>query len=335
MKVGILTRNTYRNNGLDTFEQNICPWLLSSFTETQKITAKDNVRNWYPFSNTIEKIKQGRRLTQKTQGKDFDKIFVPNQELMTPNPNKTKTEIIPYIHDIFTGTTYYPNQTNLLEEQLRHLTGTKYLQNIHKCNTVITASKTTAKTLKRRTGYQGNTKTIYQGIDDKHRLTSHNKKRNIDLLYIGNATHGRKNPELVKHSIEKATEKGLSTAYINHTELDLEVEQEYVNVSNLKLARICGDSRFLLHASHLEGFGRCPVEAQRYGCIPIAQDTPINHEILGPENQSWLKAETSKDILRLANSGYRKQMRKSARENSQRFRWSQTRRQIAETLDLK
>ncbi len=335
MRIGIITRPNYRNTGIETFEQNLCPWLTDNLQNAERVD--HHVREWYPLSITIEKLSYGWRMKKKAE--KHDRVFIPAQERVLFNPESVEAEVIPYIHDILPVTTMYKKYCNdSLKKRLSGYLSTtmavRYMKFIANCQHVITGSEHVAQELRERTAFNGETSVIYQGVDDKP-VPRINREKDIDLVYIGDVELERKNPEFIHRAMKLAQENGFTTAAVNFTETGLPVDEEWVDIDDKGVSRVLNRSRFYLHPSLQEGFGRGPVEAQRHGAIPLALDIPINHEILGEAGESWVCIEEPEDVIPHLDVGVTEGRREKCRENAERFKWSKTRRQIAEVLGLK
>lgn len=326
-KIGVLAQKNYINNGLQTFESKIVPWLLQH-QEFQPIYYK--VRNNYPLSRTIQTIKIKRKIKQKDE--NFDKIFIPAQNRLRFNPNTINAEIIPYIHDIIPYTAYYRQERKRMLRPIfdaaKNKLNAEYLPNLAKVDKAFSASEVTETDLKTRTSFSGTSEVVYQGVDEMPEKTP--DTRDIDVLYVGELFE-RKNPETVRKSMQLLVDKGFKVASVNFQEIDLP-GKTFVDVSNDKLAELYSRTRFILHLSRMEGFGRTPVEAQRYGCIPVALDIPINNEILGEKDKAWKSCATVQEAVDTVEKGVDDSARSYAKENSERFKWENTRRKIKQRL---
>jgi len=315
MKIAVIGRKSYRNTGIEKFQSQIIPELVKD-ESFEKVEYKFSRK--YPFSITLSRLKLGRKI--KSIADDYDKVFIPSQDLVSFNPESVDAEIIPYIHDILPITTNFSGW--VATPLAKHYTG-----NIEKLDKVITATETTKKDLSFRTRFNGDAEIIHQGIDFSDH--SFDKDRDIDLLYVGSLID-RKNPEFIERVFEKAVEKGLTVASVNFEENDLPGES-FVDVTDRKLAEIYSRSRFYLHGSKAEGFGRTPVEAQFHGCIPLAFDLPINKEVLGGEGVHWISIDSEEDVFNTVNSSISINRNKVAR-NAERFNWNETVESIKEVV---
>lgn len=307
MKIAIIGRKNYRNTGIEKFQSKIIPELTKD-ERFEKVEYKFSSK--YPFSITLSRLKFGRKI--KSIADDYDKVFIPSQDLVSFNPKSVDAEIIPYIHDILPVTTNFSGW--VATPLAKH-----YAMNIEKLDKVITATETTKNELRFRTRFKGDSKVVHQGIEFSDH--SFEKERDIDLLYVGSLID-RKNPEFIKNVFKKAVEKGFTVASVNFEENNLP-GKNFVNISDRKLAEIYSRSRFYLHGSKAEGFGRTPVEAQFNGCIPLAFDIPINKEVLGEEGKHWISIDSEKDVFNAINSNISID-RDKVESNAERFNWDQT-----------
>jgi len=330
MKIGVLTQEKYLRNGLQTFEANLIPELLE---DERFEPIFHTVNNDYPLSRTFQTLKLRRKIKKK--GEEYDKIFIPAQNRLRFDPREVEAEIIPYVHDILPHTTdYSTGKTRFLRPMIdaaMNFLDAQYLPHLSHINTAITASNFSRNDLVQRTSFSGRTYTVYQGVDDMPDLSVNDKQfqegRDIDLLYVG-IDLPRKNPQLLRSALEKAEEEGYTVATVNFEETDFPGET-YTNISDKKLAELYQRSRYYLHPSHIEGFGRGPVEAQRYGCIPLAQDNSINNEILG---SCFLTISGPSDVLYHLKSQVHPRDRTLAYQHARKYRWDKTVREVKEVL---
>ena len=308
--IGIVGRKQYRNTGVETFQKQVIP-NLSQHEGFEKIDYRFSTK--YPFSITVSRLRFGRRLSDL--GDDYSKIFIPSQDLVSCDPEKVDAEIIPYVHDILPVTTNFSGW--VATPLAKH-----YTQNLEQLDQVICASKHTARELRHRTRFTGKTQVIYQGIEP---VETDNVERDIDLLYVGSLIP-RKNPDLVRESIRLAEKQGYNCAAVNFEPLDLPC-QTYTNVTNKELFQLYRRSRYYIHPSKAEGFGRTPVEAQSQGCVPLALPLPINEEVLG---DGFIEVESKNDVVQQLSR--KTDLRENARSNAERFDWSETRQQLYEML---
>jgi len=333
--IAVLAQPEYLKNGLQTFEKNVNKYLLErkGFHPIYHNYRGESKKS-YPFSRTVALYKTAQMIKEESQ--EYDRLFIPSQNRLQVDPDKLDSEIIPYVHDVLPFTTEHtPTDNNFVHSLLTSFQALifqeKYIRNIEKLDKVIAASQVTADDLKERTGFNGEVEVVYQGVDNLPEPEKYYRKnRDIDLIYVG-TLHQRKNPELLRESFRKAQEKGFTVASVNYQEINLP-GKTYTNVSDKKLADLLGRSRYYLHASFIEGFGRTPVEAQRYGCFPLALDTEINREILGTPGETFYTVETSEDVISEVENSIHGVEREKAQKNSERFKWSKTRKEIEKVL---
>lgn len=330
MKIGVLAQREYLSNGLQTFESNVVPWLLQ-FEEFEPIYHDfTNSETGYPFSETIGRYKCAEKL--KEEASKYDKVFIPAQNRLVFNPQQVDCEVIPYVHDVLPYTAHLSRQYNraldyFLKGVQNFLYEDRYIENITKLDQVIVASERTKQDLEYRTTYTGDVEVIYQGVSGSR---GGKASRDIDLLYVG-SLQDRKNPEFIREVFDQAFRKGFTVASVNYNGIDLP-GRNFVNISDEKLDDLYSRSRFYLHSTFNEGFGRTPVEAQRHGCVPLGFSNPINNEVLGDAGRSWKSIEEVDDVIRFLQRGVADEMRGNAVGNSERFRWERTRNQIKEVL---
>jgi glycosyltransferase involved in cell wall biosynthesis len=154
-------------------------------------------------------------------------------------------------------------------------------------------------------------------------------KRDIDLLYVG-GTHGRKNPGFLRECLKKAEEEGYTVRTL--TGESGWPGEELGELTDEDLAEVYRRTRLYLHPSYVEGFGRPPVEAQRYGAIPLALDTAVNREVLGEKGEAWGEIEDPEDVVEFLKHGAHPEKRQNAKENAQEYSWSETREKFLQEL---
>jgi len=333
MNIGVLAQEEYLKNGLQTFEKNVNSYLLQqeAFEGVYHNYRGEGVG--YPFSRTVELYRTGQMLKEETEG--LEKLFVPSQNRLTVDPESIDAEVIPYVHDVLPFTSShtvsrYKGLTTIVHGVQQLFFEQNYMRNIEKLDKVIAASEKTAKDLRYRTNFTGEIEVVYQGVDNMPDPSGNDRDRDIDLIYIG-TLHERKNPEFLKEVFREAQEQGFKVVSVNYEEIDLP-GRTYTNISDEKMAELLERSRYYLHASFIEGFGRGPVEAQRYGCIPLGLDTEINQEILGEPLYSWIDVGDTEDVLQELKSSDNPEMRENARENSSQYTWERCRKEIEEVL---
>lgn len=329
-RIGVFTQKQFLNNGLQKFESRVAPYLIDNGVEP--IYREEG--GDYPFSKTVQNVKNSRKLRRKS--KDFDRIFLPAQSMLTANPEKLECQVVPYVHDILPYTSFLSSSrlsaTNYAVKAIQQLLGQEYIENLVKADKIIAASELTKKDLEQRTNFDGEIEVVYQGIDGMpEKDVNLSQERDIDLLYVGTLRE-RKNPRFIKETFRKAHEKGLKVVSVNYQEIDLPGET-LTNISDEELAEVYNRTKFYLHPTYLEGFGRGPVEAQRYGAVPLALDNDINHEVLGEEGVSWLSVDTPTTSLEYIMQENPDSYQDKAIKNSKRFKWSETQKEILNLLE--
>lgn len=314
---GVLTRKNYRNTGIETFMENVVPQIIEENTDIEPIYWQAS--DLFPFSKTLSGIIGSKTLPKRFDS--YEKVLVTAQNRMVVNPEDTSAELIPYVHDILPITTNFSGW-------LATPQGKWMLNNVEKCEEVICGSKNTRRELYRRTRFNGESHVIYQGVDHLPRTES--GARDIDILYVGSLID-RKNPEFTRETLQRADEQGFEVATVNFRPTDLPGET-YIDITDEELAEVYSRARYYLHPSMAEGFGRGPVEAQRYGALPLGFDIPINHEVLGAEGLAWISIREIDDVMALLDSSIDSMQRAKARENSERFKWGETRKKVVEIL---
>lgn len=335
MSIGVLAQKDYLKNGLQTFESRINSYLVDQDGFSPIFHNYDGRKaSSIPFSRTYQLYRSGQQIKRKSEG--FDKLFIPSQSRLTVDPDSVDAQIIPYVHDILPFTSShnvqrYQGFSKIISGVQDLFFEENYMANLEKLDKVIAASEKTASDLRTRTNFSGEIEVVYQGVDGMPDPDDYERKRDIDLLYVG-TLHERKNPELIKKTFKRALRNGFTVASVNYSGVDLP-GKNFSDVSDEKLAELYSRSRFYLHPSFIEGFGRCPVEAQRYGCIPLGLDNDINHEVLGEPGYSWRSVSNPDEILSLLQERVESQLRNYARENSSQYTWERCRNEIREVLE--
>lgn len=327
-KTAILDPETYGKGGIDTFIRNTNPYIIENLENTERVNYK-GIRDSYPLSQTIEKFTVKRRLEKKLE--DFNRIYVPSQTMMYFDPREFDAEVIVYVHDILPVTTCYHKYRNnsfveRLDGYLAKSMGLRYVKFLVHADKILTPSEFTKKEIETRTAYEGKVEVVRQGSD--HLPEPESYERDIDLLYVG-AVYERKNPEMVKETLSEAQENGLNVAWVNTEDTGLP-GKSFINITDEELAEVYSRTKFYLHPSYAEGMGRGPVEAQRFGAVPLALDRGINHEVLGEAGKHWLTVSCSEDVLNVVN-GEEEFNREEVMIRSDRS-WDSTREKLVEEL---
>jgi len=262
---------------------------------------------------------QYRRRLQKA-AREYDVLFISSQDFLWLNPETVNSTIIPYVHDIFPATTLFSSRLELNRAR-------KYLSNIIKCSEIVCASKETKHDVQHRTPFDGEATVIYQGVESPSVEVSN---RSIDLLYVGSLIE-RKDPAFLRESISLASKSGFNCVAVNFKKVDLPC-RVLTGVSERQLAELYASSNYYLHPSKAEGFGRSPVEAQRYGAVPLGRNISINHEILGEAGKDWHPVSTPDDVLNIIGREVPRWQRRAATENAKRFSWNETVERLAAVL---
>lgn len=320
MKVGYLTKADGEKSGISNFSRN-----LRNNLDVENIYYSKE--RFGPLATTRSNLFTGD-LKEKLE--QYDKVILEDQTLMVFDPTEVDCKIIPYVHDIIPVTSCYKKYNRTVRGRLRGYLSTlsmvyhtKYLV---KCEHIITASEQVKREVESRTAFTGRADVVYQGVDNLPETSEH--ERDIDLLYVGGLLE-RKDPWLLRECLEKAEQAGFNVAHVT-SDPGLP-GTHFEDVSDEKLAELYGRTRFYLHPSYAEGFGRCPVEAQRYGVIPLAKDLPINREVLG---EQFLIVDSAQDVVDNLHRSYPGKRRDRCRKKSERFKWNQTASRIAEILGI-
>lgn len=330
MTVGVLAQRDYKRNGLQTFESNLVPWLLEKEGFEPIYYRVDSKK---ALGRTFETFKLRNKISERAE--EFDRVFVPAQNRLRFDPTKHDTEFVTYVHDIIPYTArYHGSRNRMIKPFMRALhnkLNLEYLPHLSRTGIAISASHTTDEDLNCRTAFSGDSKTVYQGVDNRPEDRFEDVDRDIDALYVGEL-FDRKNPEMVRNVMQRLKRKGFNVASVNFEDRGLP-GKSFEDLTEEDLARIYSRSRFIIHFSKMEGFGRTPVEAQRYGCIPLALDNSINREILGEPLYSWVDVESVDDVINVVEEGVKPEMRENARENSSQYKWKNCRKQVKQVLE--
>ncbi|MFB6114659.1 MAG: glycosyltransferase [Candidatus Nanohalobium sp.] len=331
MKIATLTPEQFKNNGIQTVEKNLIQYLeAKKDVEVQRINY-EGIQRDFPLSNTLDNILRPYIVENRIPD-DVDLVFVPEHMRMNFNPENIEAEVVIYVHDLFPQTHYYdlqeknhPGYTYYLK-YFAFLAEERDMKNLMKADKILTASNYVKQDLETHTPFQGELKTIYQGVDDMPEI-SEPEDKSYDLIYVGSDL-ARKNPELIRKSLTKAQEKGFKVATANFEKLNFPGDT-YTGLTNKELARLYASSRYYLHASYVEGFGRCAVEAQRYGCIPMALDTPINREVLG---DAFIAVKNEDDVVKQLERNRIPENVEKVKRNAERFTWKKTLEKLKEAV---
>lgn len=267
----------------------------------------------------------------------YEKFFCVAQDQVGFNPaNYPDTEVIVYVHDLFPVTTVYYKQLtrdtlfDTIGAALLNFTHGRSARYINNADKVIAPCKTIAESLEKKTALE-DVGYAYQGIDHLP-VSNYQGERDIDFLYFGDLVHERKNPELVCKAFREANKRGYTTAYMNHSDNEnIEADYKFIDVSVEKVAEVLKRSRFLLQPSYAEGFGRTPIEAQKYGCIPVVKENTqyfdVAKEVLGIKGSEWLSFEELNQLWSMTDISFERDL-----ENPENYTWERFRKQIKDQL---
>lgn len=331
MKIVSLSPDSFDHTGIETVEKNLLKALEESDIELEKVDYRA-IKGDFPLSQTLDNLLRSRILASRIP-EDADKILVPSQTRLNFNPEDVEAEVIVYVHDLFPNTHFFKFE----EERswmyrncfswIGHRISTAFMENLMKADKILTPSKYVKHDVVTHTPFSGEVYVVGQGVDNLPMVESP-ESREYDLLYVG-STLGRKNPEFLKAALELAQDNGFRVATVNHEKNDLPGET-FTNITDEELAQLYSSSRFYLHPSYVEGFGRGPVEAQRYGSVPLAFPNPLNTEVLG---EAYFQVDTPRQVcLYLRDHEPRETWRKKARANSRKYTWKKTRENFMEAL---
>lgn len=328
MNVAVLSHKMPRKTGIGRFQSEVVPELLQH-EEVDPFFFQP--REWYPLSMTLETMWHNFRKKEKLG--EYDRVFIPAQDRLTFHPDEIDAEVIPYIHDIIHGTsTFQKNGYNGLKSMIGFYISTlqavRYTKYNSDCDTVIVGSENVKRDLVQRTGFDGDVEVVYQGVELPE--PSGSEVGPYDLIYIG-TTIERKNPEFLSKTLEMAVERGYRVATVNGEEEDLPGDT-FTGISDQELADLYDNSRYYLHASWNEGFGRGPVEAQQFGTVPLALDLPVNKEILGEKNKAWLAVQSPEDAVEQLKYPPLKELQRQAKRNASKYEWSDTVEQVKQVV---
>lgn len=321
MKIGVVNRaNRNSNTGLESFEEGVVPFLL----EDERFEPID-----YSFRGGARAITTeyflGRKVRKANKKNQYDAIFVPTHtQMMNIDPEDIGTTVIPYIHDMLVLSSAFYNY-------IYNLKGRLWIKNILECENIFAASHFTAKDLRERAGYTGDITVVYQGAGLKPADTPiayHN--RPIDLLYVGEMKR-RKDPESLKQMADLSQDEGIKMVAVNREKLDLNCEQ-HIDISNKELQHLYDKTKYYFHPSFIEGFGRCPIEAQSRGTVPIARDNDINNEILDDAFLPYDSPRSALTHIRSTDENKWQTLSEKSIQNSKRFNFQDTATQIKRFL---
>ena len=314
VKTTFITKKRGDYAGISVFERQIIDG-IEDFCDILEYS----LQGGYPLSRTVNRI-LSRELKKKIES--YDQVLISDQALMVIDPEKVEAQLIPYVHDIFPATKCFNNYIG----QALALYNVRRLE---KCQKILTASKTVKQEIENSTRFNGEAQVIYQGVDNLPEIKQR-QPRDIDLLYVG-SLQGRKNPGLLRRTFSKAIDQGYNVVHV--TDDPKLPGQNKQDITDKSLAEMYNRTRYYLHSSFAEGFGRCPVESQRYGATPLALDIPINQEILGEKGRHWKPISGTEDVLQQLKN--RETVHRTfPQENSHRFKWEKTVEELREALDL-
>jgi len=274
----------------------------------------------YPLSTTVWQLRTGQKIKEKVRENSLDVVLVPAQRYMMFNPNTVDAKVVPVVHSTVPVTTYYPfdSETTFLGNLMSRF----YMKNVVRCENVVTVSDSVASNLRRRLGFNGETRTVYAGID----MPEVDAVKEFDVIHVSSLT-AAKDREWLENALEKLHENGFSTLCVVGPSEDRSSEEiglpgtVVTNVeSRERLARLYASARFYLHSSRVEGFGRPPLEAQSLGVPVIARNgLDVNHEILG---DAWFGVEDPGDVVSVVEGRDAFRFSSDARMNAGSFVWS-------------
>jgi len=325
----------YGNTGIGTVEKYGFKPIAEGKSEIEQVDQFVDPEMF--LGRTLNNLFGARHVKKEIYG--FDKFVFVAQDQVSLNPGDyPSTDIVVYVHDIFPVTTVYnKNLTkngwmNTIGSFLLNFTHMRSSRYINNANKVIAPCRTVANELEKRTALE-NVEYAYQGIDHLPEK-KYEGSRDIDLLYFGDLVHERKNPEKVYEAFKEANKRGYTTAYMNHTDDErIEADHKFIDVPVEKLAEVLSRTRFLFQPSYAEGFGRTPLEAQKYGCIPVVlegtQYFDVAKEVLGSRDKDeWKSFRNLEDLwsimdLSIPDRNF---------ENPEDYTWKRFREQMEEEL---
>jgi glycosyltransferase involved in cell wall biosynthesis len=118
--------------------------------------------------------------------------------------------------------------------------------------------------------------------------------RPLRLVSVG-SLNANKNQQLILHAVKRLTNSGVDVRL--HLLGDGDKRDEWKQLSSeleisdrvffnghtaaLQVRQFYRDSDFVIQSPRLEGYGKVPIEAFFYGCIPILSDVDLTRDILG------------------------------------------------------
>lgn len=185
----------------------------------------------------------------------------------------------------------------------------------------------------------------YEGIDEELILKSSNKPASVPddfILYVGNA-YPHKNLKTLTNAFELLIKKNNETQTklilvgkddFFYKRLKHDIAENireriifYHDISDAELAYLYQNARCYVMPSFMEGFGLPLVEAMSNGCLVLASDIPVHHEIcqeaavyFDPANAKDLKLKMEEVCIKNTNqfSEYKKVGFKRAKDFSWR-----------------
>jgi len=296
MKIGVVTDQEYKETGMGTVQSQLVEPLIEELDADRIELFKHRD---FPFSRTIQNEIWSLKHRFSREMDEYGRILVTSADRMVFDPSKTDAEVVCYVHDIIPTTTGFRLKQNKYLNILSQMFGERWYQNMLKCDKLVCASTKVEQEIIHRTPYTGETTVAYQGVDhlpEESELDS--SDRDIDLLYVGDFIE-RKDPQMIEDVCIELGEK-YNIVLVGDPSFEVpEYVDVYSGVSNYFLAGLYRDADFYFHPSKAEGFGRCPAEAMRYGCIPIARRLRINNEILN----SYRNFSTLEDVRFILEEG--------------------------------
>lgn len=316
VKLGIVTKQR-KMSGEGLFMKKTLPQLCRRFN-----TTKINIGTPgdYPLSTTVWQLRIGRKIKQKVRENSLDVVLVPAQRYMMFNPQNVDAKVVPVLHSTVPVTTYYPfdSETTFLGNLMSRF----YMKNVVKCDNVVTVSDSVADNLKRRLGFNGESRTVYAGID----MPEVDSVKEFDVIHVSSLT-AAKDRDWLEDALKELHENGFSTVCVVGPDEDRsasKLDLPGVVVTNVesreRMARLYASARFYLHSSRVEGFGRPPLEAQSLGVPVIARKgLDVNHEILG---DAWFSVENPGDVVDVVEERDAFRFSGDARGNAGFFVWA-------------